>query len=507
VPSSHLPSPKPTYAKRLIVLGLAVTLGFSAIFGAILWDMARRDRDKALDAATNLVATIASDISRNIELYDLSLQAVIDGLKQPGIDAIDPGLRRLVLFDRAATAKDLGAILVIDGDGDVTIDSRFVKPTAINHAQRDFFQVHQQRADAGLYISRPWIGTEGEYLVSLSRRISNPDGSFAGVVAGTMRLSYFHNLFRKVKIGAGDSLSLMRTDGMVLMRTPFDIESIGLDLGKSKVIRMMPASPTGWYETASVLDGVKRLFAYQQVGEHPLLVIDGLSLDTVYAGWQQEAWLIGSLILALCALNISLVVFLARELRRRSEAEHELAVIATTDSLTGLCNRRHLDEVIESEWQRSRRTQSPIALLMIDADGFKAYNDQHGHPAGDRALAAIAQCIEASTGRAADLSARYGGEEFAVLLPGESVEGAFKIAERIRTNVLSLRGPQPQQTDILPTVSVGVASMIPHGGLNTCDLISTADAALYDAKRKGRNRTEIARTLRLVDVASDQIAV
>lgn len=498
---------KPTYAKRLITLSLIVTLGFSAIVGTILWDMGRRDRQKALDAATNLVATIANDIARNIELYDLSLQAVIYGLKQPEIDKLNPDLRTLVLFDRAATAKDLGAILVLDKDGNVTIDSRFAQPRAANYAQRDFFQVHQQRADAGLYISRPWVADEGEYLVSLSRRISNVDGTFAGVVTGTMRLSYFHNLFRKMKLDASDSITLMRADGTILMRTPFDIDSIGVDLSKSTVFKQFPKVQTGWYETVSLLDGIKRLFVFQQIGDQPMLVVNGLSLNAVYAGWRQQALLIGSLILMLCAVNVALVVFLARELRRRSAAEHELAVIATTDALTGLSNRRHLDEVMEREWQRSRRAQASIALLMIDVDCFKPYNDTHGHQAGDKALAAIARCIAEATSRPADLGARYGGEEFAVLLPGETVDGALRIAQRIHANVQSLRAEQQERADITPTVSVGVASMIPYGGLNPCDLIGTADAALYDAKRRGRNRTEVARTIRLVDTDRELIAI
>jgi diguanylate cyclase (GGDEF)-like protein len=506
VMSTHLPLRKPTYAKRLTALGLAVTLGFTAIFGIILRDMGRRDRQKALDGETNLVATIASDISRNIELYDLSLQAVVDGLKLREINDIGPELRRLVLFDRAATAKGLGAILVLNRVGDVIIDSRVTEPEAINHSQRDFFQIHQLRADVGLYISRPWIAKNGEYLISLSRRISSSDGSFGGVVAGNMRLSYFHDLFRKVKLGTDDAINLMRTDGTVLMRAPFEISSIGVDLGKSTVFRQFPHSQAGWYETTSILDGVKRLFVFQQVGEYPLLLINGLSLQTVYAGWRQDAWLLGSLILALCTLNIALVVFLSHQLRRRGEAENGLAVMATTDALTGLCNRRGFDQVIEREWQRSKRAQSPMALLMIDVDWFKAYNDEHGHQAGDQALKAIAECIGDAARRPTDLSARYGGEEFAVLLPGESTEGAIKIADRIQANVLSLRASQQKRPIVTPTVSVGVASMVPNAGLNPGDLIRTADAALYGAKRLGRNRIEVAPTIRLVGAEREAIA-
>jgi diguanylate cyclase (GGDEF)-like protein len=488
---------KRTYSIAIILIGLIVTLGFSGVFGAILLDMARRDRAKALDAASNLVATIANDVSRNIDLYDLSLQAVVDGLKLPEINKVSPLLRHMVLFDRAATAKDLGSILVIDGSGEVTIDSRYMTPPAINYSQRDFFKVHQRHPGVGLYISQPWVANTGEYLISLSRRIDNPDGSFAGVVAGTMRLSYFHDLFRKVKLGDDDSITLMRTDGTVLMRSPFNIDSIGADFSASTIFQKFPKSPDGWYESTAVSDGIERLFAYHQVGEQPLLVTNGLSIDAVYIGWRHDAWLIGSLIAFLCGINVALVVFLARELRRRGSAEQQLAVLATTDALTGLCNRRGFDEAIEREWSRQGRLRAPIALLMIDVDRFKAYNDEHGHQLGDKVLTVIARSIARSVRRPSDVSARYGGEEFAVLLPGESIEGALHVAEQIRIDVLSLCADETAR-DIVPTVSVGAASMIPGAGRDPGDLIRAADAALYDAKRKGRNRIEAAPIVRLV---------
>jgi diguanylate cyclase (GGDEF)-like protein len=231
------------------------------------------------------------------------------------------------------------------------------------------------------------------------------------------------------------------------------------------------------------------VFVYQQVGNHPLLIIDGLSLETIYADWWREIWLIGSLMAALCAIVMALMLVLVAALKRRSAAENQLALLASTDSLTGLNNRRRFDDVFASEWLRAQRTSTPIALLMIDADNFKAYNDTHGHQAGDAALGSLAACIAGSARRASDLCARYGGEEFAVLLPGETVEGALRIAEEIRSSVLSLRAQQQGRPDMSPTVSVGVAAMIPQAGLAPHDLIRSADLALYEAKHGGRDRS------------------
>ncbi|WP_426409862.1 sensor domain-containing diguanylate cyclase [Bradyrhizobium ganzhouense] len=478
--------------RLLLVLGLAATLSFSSICGLELWRMGDADYRHHHNAATNLIASIASEIDRNIELYDLSLQAVVDGIKIPDIDTIRPELRQVVLFDRAASARDLGSILVLDAAGDVRLDSRSLTPARANFADRDFFKVHLANANAGLFISRPWVAKGGEYLISLSRRIDRADGSFGGVVAGSMRLSYFHNLFRKLQFGSKDSMTLLHTDGTILMRAPFNIDTIGQSLKGSDVFRQFPPVAAGTYTKASMLDQVKRLFVFQQVGNRPLLIIDGVSFNTIYADWWQEVWLIGSFLLALCVATTVLSVLLANALKRRSAAERQLAKLAATDGLTGVSNRRHFDETLDNEWRRALRSRSPISLLMIDVDHFKAFNDTHGHQAGDAALASVAECIAGGAKRASDLVARYGGEEFAVLLAGETVEGAVQIAELIRASVASLREQQQGRPDMAPTVSIGVACVVPGADLAPEDLIKSADVALYEAKRQGRDRTVVA---------------
>lgn len=151
---NHIPERKRTYAKRLIGLGLLVTLGFSAICGFVLSDNRDRDREQARLSAANLTATISSEIDRNLELYDLSLQAVVDGLKLTELPKLAPNVRQLLLFDRAATAKDMGSIFVLDQNGTVVIDSRTLNPRADNYAQSDFFIVHKQNPDAGVCMAR-----------------------------------------------------------------------------------------------------------------------------------------------------------------------------------------------------------------------------------------------------------------------------------------------------------------------------------------------------------------
>lgn len=490
MPSSYLPARKHSYAKCLVALGLVVTIGFSAIFTIVQWESRDRDREQARQAASNVIATISSDIDRNLELYDLSLQAVVDGVKLPALWQLSPEVRQLVLFDRAATAKDMGSIFVLDRDATVILDSRTLTPRADNHKERDYFKVPAFSRVPGAYVSHPWLSPDGEYLIAISRRLSNADGSFSGVVVGTLRLSYFQKLLSKVALSDRDSLTLIREDGAVVMRAPYAASMIGRNLAGTPTYAKISAYPSGSFESVASIDGVPRLYVFQRVGEHPLILTYGSSLNAIYASWRHKAWRIGLLMLVLCAINLALVVFLTRALKMRSEAQYQLAIMATTDSLTGLCNRRRLDQVFDLEWRRALRVQNSVALLMIDADSFKAYNDQFGHQAGDAALVALARCIESTPRRAGEITARYGGEEFAVLLPDTSLAEAINLAEKIRANVLALRADQQGRPDSSPTVSIGAASMMPRPGLQPRDLIKAADTALYEAKSNGRNRTE-----------------
>ena len=154
--------------------------------------------------------------------------------------------------------------------------------------------------------------------------------------------------------------------------------------------------------------------------------------------------------------------------------------ISTQDGLTGVANRRHFDETLALECRRAARTHSPLSLLMLDIDGFKPFNDEHGHQAGDEMLRRVAQILRETVHRAADLVSRYGGEEFVVLLPETNEEDARRIAESLRERV--------EETGVV-TVSAGVATLVPERGGSPCEeIVRAADEKLYEAKRSGRNR-------------------
>ncbi len=190
-------------------------------------------------------------------------------------------------------------------------------------------------------------------------------------------------------------------------------------------------------------------------------------------------------------VNEALLLARVRTQLRVKTMSDELRRMATTDGLTGLLNRRHFDELMRREWQRSVRHGTPLALLMADVDHFKRYNDSYGHPAGDACLQSVAQALASVAKRPADQVGRLGGEEFAVLLPDTDLAGGQQVAEQAVQAVRELTLPHVGSlTAEHVTISVGVAVLglqdVAHLELHS--LYNAADHALYQAKANGRNR-------------------
>jgi diguanylate cyclase (GGDEF)-like protein len=169
------------------------------------------------------------------------------------------------------------------------------------------------------------------------------------------------------------------------------------------------------------------------------------------------------------------------------EANTKLEILSNTDWLTAIPNRRNFDHVLVEEWNRAQRCGPPVALILIDVDLFKHFNDQYGHLAGDNCLNKIARALTQAVQRAGDLVARYGGEEFAVLLPNTGEKDAVHVAQRILDDIRSLAMPHVETSPGIVTVSLGVVSLAPSKRYVPEDLVRQADSALYRAKHAGRN--------------------
>lgn len=275
--------------------------------------------------------------------------------------ALPPHLRAQILFDRAATAKYLGSILVLDAAGNVMIDAASDDaPRRGNFADRDYFTVQRDNPRAGLYISAPFQSRlrNGQPSIALSRRLSHADSSFAGIVLIAINLEYFHDLFTGLSLGHHGAISLIARNGLMIMRQPYDPKVIGRDISQASTFRQFVVEREGSFSDTSSIDGVRRLYFFRNFPQLPLIIMVAEAEPDIYAAWRRGALTIGSPMGAFALGFVTLSFILGTQLRRRMRAEAELKLLARTDSLTGLHNRRTLGEILEQEWRRARRTRS-----------------------------------------------------------------------------------------------------------------------------------------------------
>jgi diguanylate cyclase (GGDEF)-like protein len=265
-----------------------------------------------------------------------------------------------------------------------------------------------------------------------------------------------------------------------------------VEMGKNREVSF-PTLPHGTYQfrVASSLDGKR-----WQESTTPTTI-------TVQPHLYQTRWFLA--FATLVALGSAFGVYRLRthQLRKRNDemertvsektealrqANDHLSKLSFADALTGLANRRRLDETLELEWRRAARLQSWLAVIIVDIDEFKAYNDALGHPEGDKCLVAVAEVIRDAASRAGDFAARYGGEEFLIIAPGSDHAAAMAHAEMIRSACETRMIAHPaSKVGAVVTISLGVSACVPSGSSSIAKIIADADAALYRAKKDGRN--------------------
>lgn len=489
-------TPRNQIEKAIFFLSLVSPLGMLLLCMTMLLDMRRDCWDRAEQTASNLIQVVARDVERNIDMIDGSLNRVIENLKRPGIDHIPSDVRRALIFDGITTSRDLGTIFITDAQGRLIVRND-ASETTQSFGDRDYFKIHSASTHYGLYVSPPLHSRmTGEPMVVISRRITNPDGSFGGIVASTLRASYFSKLFRNLNLDANDLITISHLDGTRIRTEPMRSADGPFSLLDLEIAHRYLALTRGRYDEVSSADGINRHVTFARIGGLPLVLDVGIAVDSIEGDWRHKAFVIGLVTLGLCALAIALCVSFHRELHRRKEAEAkvrrinaELEMLAATDGLTDLANRRRFDQVLELEWVEAARTGQPLSLLVFDADHFKTYNDRYGHQAGDEILIAIARSIAGQSTRPRDLPARIGGEEFAVILPQTDIAGARIVAERVRETILAQNRQHPDNPTGRVSVSCGIASSDDTGIDAARTLLRCADERLYQAKKNGRNRT------------------
>jgi diguanylate cyclase (GGDEF)-like protein len=462
---------------------------------------------EATTTTTNMARALADHVDGSIDLMDTILATVVEKVDHQELSN-EPERLHAFFQDIVRRTPSLQGLALFDADGRWVLNSFPGPSPAASNADREYFVYHRTHTDMSARVGRPVRSrTSGEWIIPVSRRLNHPDGSFAGVARAAMRIDHLRAFYESFAIGAKGAITLFADDGHLLVRRPFNEKEIGVDMTDGPVFRLWrEKGETASALMTSSLDHVERLCTYRHLRHYPLLIAVALSKDEVLARWRANMYsgVAGTLIL------LTVLVFLGSRMirqlivRGRLQAElraaktaleinnASLELLALSDSLTGLANRRHFDQRLSAEFKRAIRDQSPIALVMIDVDYFKRYNDHHGHVAGDACLQAVAKAVQAGQRRPGDVAARFGGEEFAILLPDTGLDGALAVAEAVRAMIAGLKYEHGASPFRSVTVSAGVHAFVPSRGQPSRTLIEAADRGLYQAKAAGRNRVSAA---------------
>ncbi|WP_255313441.1 sensor domain-containing diguanylate cyclase [Pseudomonas protegens] len=466
-----------------------------------------RLQDKEV-AMANLAQTLSSQAHDSIKQADTVLFSLVDRIETEGMDADQLHLLKRLLSAQRNELSQLHGLFIYDQDGAWIVASNGILPPNANNSDSEYFIYHRDRPDRGPHVG-PSIKSRstGEWVLPVSRRINNPDGSFAGVALATIYLDHFLKLYNSIDIGNNGVINLISSEAKIVLRRPFNEAVIGTNVAEGPLFtQLLPKGPFGTATVTSYLDGVERVVGYRRVNDYPLIVFSAVNKEEVLASWRQETAMSTAIVFLLMTVLGGIGYRFIRLMKKQGRIQNELLgaqdklmevnrtleLLALEDALTGLANRRQFDLFTQTEMGRAKRGQRTLALLMIDVDHFKRFNDRYGHLVGDECLRRISAIIRENIRRPGDLAARFGGEEFAVVLPATDYVGAFIVAEKIRKAVLRAEIEHKDSGIGLVTVSIGVGACSPSVEDTLDGLIGAADEALYVAKTSGRNMSVIA---------------
>ncbi|WP_242630830.1 sensor domain-containing diguanylate cyclase [Variovorax paradoxus] len=459
------------------------------------------ENEQIARANTNLARAVSQQIDSTVALAEHIISGIVFELERA--DITPETLQRLqpVLVNHASEIQSIKGLFIYDEQGRWLVHSEASPAGTKNNSDREYFIYHQTNPSARTLISGPIVSrSSGEWVIPVSRRINDPDGNFAGVVLITLSVKHLLSVLDRFQIGEQGAIALFGTD-QLLVRRPFREADMNRRNTDSPFQKQFQASRSGTVEGRSAIDGVTRIISFEHLLDYPLFVTVAVGKDEALREWKSASIYQTTWVVLLCLIVGVSGRYLIRSMRRRlvaelhlrsardalTEANERLEHLAQEDGLTGLANRRYFDARLLFNFQQALEGQTPLAVVMVDVDEFKKYNDLYGHLEGDECLRRIALALRSAVWRSGDLVARYGGEEMVLLLPATDAEGALEVAQRARLAVADLRIPHAASALGTVSVSLGVAAEVPQPDSTPFELLKAADEALYLAKQEGRN--------------------
>ncbi|KIF57633.1 sensor domain-containing diguanylate cyclase [Pseudomonas fluorescens] len=489
-----------------LVMLLLLVIGCS-LASLTIWKILG-SRDRALDEVNvhglNLTQALATYSEGIVRQSSLLLLGLVERLETEGSGPAQIERLKTLINRQRPLMPQLSGITIYDNKGHWLMSSNRPIPVGANSSDRAYFIHHRDDSSREPFIGPPIRSRSNqEWVITISRRFNDDRGEFAGVVSVTLGVENFLRLFGQLDIGQEGAIGLSYTDGTLLVRYPFREQDMGRNFSNSPIYaKYLIDKSVGTASFTSSLDGVERLYAFRKSETLPLITTVALGKREALAAWRFEALLSIGVVTTLLGLTGVIGWFLILDIRRRTQVEGELRdtqqqllgtnrqleLLAMKDALTGLANRRCFDQTLAMEARRAKRDATSLALLMIDLDYFKLFNDAEGHIAGDACLQQVAKVLETCVRRPSDLVARYGGEEMAVIMPDTDSDGAAVVAQMILKRLA--QEPIAHRTSPFGRVSVSIGIAAATGSqLDTVQgLIAAADQALYQAKGAGRNQ-------------------
>lgn len=496
------------HLRRLVAIMTGVVC---AAFLLLTYLQVEWDRREALKQHVDDMQNLSTALTRQAESALRDAHTVLVGIQRK-LEVSGYGADNLneVLETSRAQLKvlqDVAGFTITDADG-VAVNTRSgATPTPTYQvSDRDYFVFHRNHNGRDLFIGAPVHSrVTGEPVISLSLRLNDANGEFRGVVLATLLTQRFVDFYQTIDLGSEGVIGMVHRDGTILARSRTTPHSAEVNVSKSPVLRMINEEGVtrGSMVLQAMTDGVRRIYGFDSSADYPIMIAAAVSEQEAMQAWRNRALQAWSLTGGVLVIVASMAWLIWRGLGRQgrmqarlqvmhrnlAQANQTLEIMAGEDALTGLANRRRLDEALQAAFGGAAAQGQALSFVLLDVDYFKHYNDRYGHPAGDEALRQIATVLKRHARRGADTTARYGGEELALVLPGAESVAALAVAESIRAAVEALAIPHEGSPCGLLTLSAGVASCLPRQATSSpAALVAAADVALYAAKAAGRNR-------------------